>query len=251
MQQFGDILNQQYQQERNRQNGVPSPGVPQPQGAPAGGGWTRLDPFEREAQRLNGGVLDPQHAQLLRQEQARQQNFQLPGGAQRSQDLLGGANQASGQFGSVIDRLLGQSRGENLISTEMMRQGMGQALSQQQALAASARPGNQAMAARMAAQNAGRIGMDFTGKSAMAGMQEQQNAANSLAQLLNQREMGMRQMELGNAGQQMQGTMGYANNMNQREIAQMSQPKEPSIFDRILGGIGSVATAGLGMLGKP
>lgn len=97
------------------------------------------------------------------------------------------------------------ARGQESVSAEQLRQAMQQSQAQQQSMAAGARPGNAAMAARQAAMNASRQGAGLAGQQAIAGIQERQQAQNSLQQML----MAQRQQELsatlGSRGQALQG----------------------------------------------
>lgn len=85
------------------------------------------------------------------------------------------------------------ARGDESVSRMQLAQALQQNQSQQQSMAAGARPGNAAMAARGAAMNAGRMGAGLAGQQAIAGIQERQAAQQALAQML----MQQRQQELG------------------------------------------------------
>lgn len=97
------------------------------------------------------------------------------------------------------------ARGEESVSQVQLSQALQQNQAAQQSMAASARPGNAAMAARTAAMNAGRQGAGLAGQQAVAGIQERQAAQNALSQML----MQQRQQELsatqGARGQAIQG----------------------------------------------
>jgi len=149
--------------------------------------------------------------------------------------------------------------GPSLAELQAQRAGA-QGLRQQMALAASARPGQGALAARQAAQNMGQIGMG-TGYNAMMGrLQEQQQAQNALNALIQQgrgadqqnaqfnvdaalRQAGMndqyftqlQNLMLGNAQAQQQGAMGYENNLLQRYGIQQGKPEDPAWWEQLLG----------------
>jgi hypothetical protein len=79
-----------------------------------------------------------------------------------------------------------QMSGEQSLSAEQLRQGLGQNLAAQQSMAAGARGGNQAMAARTAAMNSANMGAGLSGQQAMAGIAERQAAAQGLTGLRGQ-----------------------------------------------------------------
>lgn len=86
---------------------------------------------------------------------------------------------------------------EPSVAGEQLRQGLQQNMSAQRSMAASAAPGNQAMAARSAANNMNRAGIGMSGQAALAGMQERQAAQQALADMiLKQRQQDM-QVALG------------------------------------------------------
>ena len=111
-------------------------------------------------------------------------------------DLANMGQRGFGRLGGEVDALrsaLGrQAQGQGLVSGEMLRQGLQQNVAAQHAMSASASPANQAMAARTAAMQAGRLGAGMSGQAALAGMQEQQAAQRALAEVLLQQ----RQQEL-------------------------------------------------------
>jgi hypothetical protein len=82
--------------------------------------------------------------------------------------------------------------GKNLLSGEMLRQGLQQNLAQQRSIAAGAAPRDASMAARTAAIQSGRLGYGMSGQATMAGLQEKKDAQAQLAELL----MRQRQQEL-------------------------------------------------------
>ncbi len=190
-------------------------------------------------QRMPG--FDRRGASLL--DQIRQTNedrhaLQL-GPTERS---AGGTEFRGGQQ-QLVRQLQDQAAGRGPSLASMQANSVAQrSLAQQQALAAGAAPGNEAMAARQAAMNAGNTMQDLAGTSAQARMAEQMQARAQLGGLLGQargqdigneqynasagnnmnlaqaqmsmdqrrmndaRNMGLRQLELQNAGSQMSGS---------------------------------------------
>lgn len=84
------------------------------------------------------------------------------------------------------------AEGKNSVSAEQLRQGMQQNVSAQRSMAASAAPGNAAMAARTAAVQGARAGYGMSGQAAIAGLQERAQAQ----QMLNDMILKQRQQEL-------------------------------------------------------
>lgn len=90
----------------------------------------------------------------------------------------------TGRLGGALDNLQGQMNGENSVSALQLHQALQQNLANQQAQAAGAAPGNQAMAARTAMNNMGKLGYGLSGQQAMAGLQERNQAGQLYASLL-------------------------------------------------------------------
>jgi hypothetical protein len=76
------------------------------------------------------------------------------------------------------------ARGRESVSAMQLKNALGQNVAGQQAMAASARPGQGAMGARSAMMNAGRMGAGLAGQQATAGIQERQSAQNALNNML-------------------------------------------------------------------
>lgn len=91
--------------------------------------------------------------------------------------------------------------GQESLSGEQLRQGLQQNMSAQRSMAASASPQNQAMAARTAAMNMGRLGAGMSGQAALAGIQERRAA-----------QEGLSNMILGQRGQDIQVANGARGN---------------------------------------
>lgn len=94
-------------------------------------------------------------------------------------------------------RLQDIATGKESVSAMQLAQANQQNQSQQQSMAAGARPGNAAMAARGAAMNAGRMGAGLAGQQALAGIQERQAAQSALSQAL----LAERGQDVGATGQ--------------------------------------------------
>lgn len=116
------------------------------------------------------------------------------------------ANYNANQQGlnSSIAALQATANGQNSVSAEQLRQGNHQALGAQRSFAASASPQNAAMAARTGAIQMGRLNMGLAGQQAVAGLQERQQA-----------QQAMGQLQLGQSGQNLQGTLGGYGAANQ------------------------------------
>ena len=92
---------------------------------------------------------------------------------------------AMGAGNLQLGRLKSQMLGDYSVSAEQLRQGLQQNVAAQQAMAAGAAPRNQAMAARTAMLQSGRLGAGLAGQQATAGLQERQQAAQQYQALLN------------------------------------------------------------------
>jgi len=149
------------------------------------------------------------------------------------QDNLGSLNEQSGKAGGFADQSQSQfgklgaalggeteylrkvARGEESVSAQQLRNSLQQNQAAQQSMAAGARPGNAAMAARTAAMTAGRQGAGLAGQQAVAGMQERQQAQQALTNaLMQQRQQelsatqGARGQAIGGYGAGFTGAMG-------------------------------------------
>lgn len=146
-------------------------------------------------------------------DEQKKQNAQITGQGDAAAAF---ANQAQGNFGQLGTDLGAQraylqqlAQGQNSVSAEQLRQGLGQLLAQQRSLAAGGSPRNAAAAARTAAIQSARLGAGAAGQQALAGLQERNQAQQALAQLLLQQ----RQQELaatqGARGQAIGAYAGY------------------------------------------
>lgn len=165
-------------------------------------------------------------------------NYDLPGYDQFQQNLQGfqsyqqmGAPQAVQGQRDLTGMLMGLARGQDSLSAEQLRQNLGRLQSQQQSMAASARPSQNAMANLLAMQNAGNIGAQMSGQTALAGIAERNAAANALSGHLAATRgqdissyLGGQQLGLQAAGMQQQGGMGYEANRFGRFQQAMGTP---------------------------
>jgi hypothetical protein len=105
-------------------------------------------------------------------------------------DRAGGNYDAlGGEANTERDYLRQVARGNESVSQRQLQESLQQNQAAQQSMAAGARPGNAAMAARGAAMNAGRQGQALAGQQATAGMQERQQAQRALQEaILRQRQ---------------------------------------------------------------
>lgn len=122
-------------------------------------------------------------------------------------------------------RLEDVATGRESVSAMQLAQSLQQNQAQQQSMAAGARPGNAAMAARTAAMTAGRQGAGLAGQQAIAGIQERQAAQSALSQAL-----------LTERGQDVNATtQGYGNAASAYGSALGAALKTPSDGEKALG----------------
>jgi hypothetical protein len=223
-----------------------------------------------------GGLFDPrsegQYAGVDRG------NFDLPGQQARGirDEFLGhsygmrSAPQAQydpywrQQQQGVANYLNQSMNGQNSLAQFQLRGATDANIAQQRSLAASAGPGNAAMAQRMAMQNIGRINQGLGSQAAQLGIQERNAAAMGLAGLSGQargqdmqgsqfnvgaqlQQTGMNDAasngafnrELAGAQAQQQGGMGYEQSRTQRAVGAISQPTQgEGILGAAMGGLG-------------
>ncbi len=135
-------------------------------------------------------AIDPANAFGWRDENgdAEQQrnNLNAQGGAAGSwaDESQNNARQQGAMSSDMYKSLGDRAAGKNLISGEMLRQGLQQQYGQQRSMAAGASPQNAAMAARTGAMNMGRAASGMSGQAALAGMQEQAAAQKMQADFL-------------------------------------------------------------------
>jgi len=166
-------------------------------------------------------------------------NYDLPGYDARQQQLADYAAQnwnkqapTAGTFQAdesgfrqnqqnSLNDLWERAQGQKSLAAEQLRQESARNIAQQQGFAASARPGQQAMMARTAAQNAGRINQGMAGQTANARLAEMMGASQLGGQLAGQARGQDLQRGIFNAGQQQQGGQFNADlNMQQQQLNQ-------------------------------
>lgn len=126
-------------------------------------------------------------------------------------------SQVAGQQQSLADMLAARARGENSVAELQLRQAADQGMNQQRSMAMGARPGQSAMAARLASQNMGRMQAGLGQSAAIARAQEAQMAAQGLGGLLGQMRGSDDQTGMFNANQQNNRT-GQQAQMNQQQM---------------------------------
>lgn len=141
--------------------------------------------------------------------------------ANRNEASFSKLGREAGQERDYIRRV---ARGEESVSRLQLAQALQRNQATQQSMAAAARPGNAAMAARQAAMNAGRQGAGLAGQQAIAGIQERQAAQNALAQML----MQQRGQDLSAA----QGARGQA--INAYGTAYTGAMAQPTGFEKAM-----------------
>lgn len=108
-------------------------------------------------------------------------------GTESREDRL---NRMTGAQDENIARLLAQLQaragGQHSTADMQLRQGLDRAMAQQSSMAASARPGQGALAQRIAAQNQAKIASGAAGQSALLRLQEERQAQGQLGTLLAQ-----------------------------------------------------------------
>ena len=177
------------------------------------------------------------------------EDFNMPDYERRRQQALLGANQATNQQGQArgfqtqqLGALQGYANGTNSVSMAQLNQARDANVRNQMALAASSRPGQGAMGARLAQQQIGSLNQQAAQQAVAAGLQERYAANQLLSGHLSgmrgqdmDREAMLRQLEFQNARQQQLGAMGF----NQ------TQAGMPTLGDQLMG----AGTASLGLIG--
>lgn len=128
---------------------------------------------------------------------------------------LGQAGQASmgGQYaqqqGQLGRMLMDRANGQGLVSEQLARRGTDDAIRAQSSFAAGARPGNSALAARQAMQNASSAMAGLAGERALSGAAESAQAAGLAGNVIGQAR-----------GQEMAGSQFNVGQQNQRQLDQ-------------------------------
>lgn len=188
--------------------------------------------------------------------------FQLRGGPQRGnflqqqgqQATLRGSDFRGGQQ-QLLSQLQAQARGQGPSLAALQAQQAGnQGLMAQRAMAASAAPGQQGLAARLAAQQGANITGSIAGQSAMGRAQEQLGAMGQLQGALgNFRQQDINQMqtndqarnellrqELLNAQLMQQGGMAQQESRDRQLAALLGQAPQQGFTDKLISGAGSL-----------
>ena len=147
------------------------------------------------------------------------------GGVNRDNFMLPGFDSRNNWFGA-------QMEGKNSLSRLQLQQANDAALAQQRSMAASAAPGNQALAQLSAMQNQGRLSQGLAQQQAMAGIAERDAAARGA---------------LANAAQQQQGGIAYEGNRTARAGAALGTPTQgENLLGAAIGGAKAYAMMGHG-----
>lgn len=127
------------------------------------------------------------------------------------------ANQLTQGSSNYLSMLQNQAAGQGPSVAQMqLQQGLSRNLAGQQAMAQSARPGNSALAARMAAQQGGAAAGSLQGQGALARVQEQLGAQQQLGQAL-QSGAGNYLTGQGQTDQARSSALGHQLNMMQSQ----------------------------------
>jgi hypothetical protein len=154
-------------------------------------GWTDLilpgsgyakDAYEYAKGKVGGLTEEPESAKQQRQ------NLENQGGMASWFADVGQQNYGamSAEAAAAREAMRRRATGQDSLSAEQLRQGLGQQLAMQRSMAAGAAPQNQAMAARNAAIQMGRASSGMSGQAAMAGIQERSQAEKALADMITQ-----------------------------------------------------------------
>lgn len=156
----------------------------------------------------------------------------------------GAGTQFVQQQQQLANQLMAQAQGQGpSLAQAQLQQATDQNIAQQMAMAASTRGGNLAMAQRQAAMNAGQAQQQMAGQSAIARLQEQNQAQALLGQTLNQGQTGIDNFRA-----------NMTQLANQRDIAQTAAAqKGGEMFGNFIGklgeGLGFGASQGKGAAG--
>ncbi len=160
--------------------------------------WGALGRLRDKIHGKVGGVADDSQSSLDQRNALNAQGAAAGGFADQSQ---AGVGALGAEANAARAALRDQAAGKNMLSTEMLRQGLQQQYGQQRSMAAGASPQNQAMAARTGAMNMQRASTGMAGQSALAGIQEQRSAQDALMQSI-----------MAQRGQDMTGALGSRGN---------------------------------------
>lgn len=207
----------------------------------------QLSPGEEAALQRLESAMGPAAAERMRQKMmltASKYDDLNNAGSQASgfaDYAAGGMRQLSQESAALRGQLGRLASGQDSLSAEQLRQGLQQNVAGQQAMAATARPQNAAMAARTASMNAARAGSALSGQQAMAGIAERQAAQQALGSMLMQERGQDVNAALGGQGNAINA---YSNVLN----GKVNLAGQPTGADRMLGLMsGGIQAAGLAM----
>lgn len=185
-------------------------------------------PDPRLFQSPNFGKVDQRYDQLA--------GMQAPQLGQLQQASMGG--QFAGQQSALGRMLMQRANGKGLVSEQLARRGVDDAIQAQSSFAAGARPGQSALAARQAMQNASGVMAGLAGERALSGAAESAQAAGLAGNVLGQAR-----------GQEMAGSQFNVGQANQRQLDQASL--EMQRRNQLLQGMGQQGSMGIqqGQLG--
>lgn len=203
--------------------------------------WSRLNPLTWPSRVKNGVSKDLKALGLNGPsdgDQAKMDRLNAVG-----EGAMGFAGQAQQNYGNLTGRLNGSldalqalANGENSVSALQLQQAQQANLAQQRALAASASPQNQAMAARNAAMQMGQLGYGLAGQQALAGLAERNQAQQAYASLLGHAR-----------GQDLQGTLGGYGAASGAYGGGLNGQRDPTLAGQLSGAIaGGAKIAGMG-----
>jgi hypothetical protein len=141
-------------------------------------------------------------------------------------------NASTGQANQTIGDLRDIASGKNSVSAIQLQQAAQANQAQQASMAAAASPNNQAMAARNAMMNAGRIGYGLAGQQSLAGIQERNAATGQLAGFLNAQR-----------GQDVNAALGAGGNAVNAYGQQVQNPQKTTGQQLLNAGVGLASAA--------
>lgn len=215
---------------------------------------------------FSGGGSNPLNRSNNEFRDVDQNNFMLPGYAERQGMLSGYAQGAQGRNfltgpssfrmgqGQLANLLMQQAQGQGPSAAQgMLQNALQQNVSQQQALLASGRPGQQAAMARQASMQGSALGGSLANQAAQARVQEQLGAQSMLGNVLqgargqdlSYQGLGLQQAAMNDAQQQAMLEMELRNAIAQQQGGQAYEGARTSRFNAMLG----VPTTGEQLLG--
>jgi hypothetical protein len=171
-------------------------------------GMAKIGSSVGKASEYLGGMLDPTENEFRDIDPTGQYQREIDAASRFGRGGEEGFRDVGRRMLSTEGRLQRRATGQDSLSAEQLRQGLQQNIAAQRSMAASARPGGQAMAARTAAMQSGRLGAGLAGQQALAGIAERQAAESQLAQLQGQMRAQELQAALASRGAALQGYGG-------------------------------------------